>query len=258
MLSVPRADISENSWDFETQPLVKATGFREYDARWLFGPEINLLGIQALGLGLGTYMHELGQTRIVVGHDAGAMVNPAGVQHQVHGNVLQTTRIELPLAPVPAEGLAAGARRSELERPARIEGNLLVAGKIRRRGHRTRVFLVSRRATPVPLRQHALMYLPATPPAPRLSAHGSEWRIRSGVPGILYRNGRRIGPISRTLVLAQGRGLQCFSVTALGRAGHDLIAHAEVAAAVGDEGIDFVEPMPSVAIAEFALAYLRQ
>src|SRR6476620_7642343 len=69
MLSVPRADISENSWDFETQPLVKATGFREYDARWLFGPEINLLGIQALGLGLGTYMHELGQTRIVIGHD---------------------------------------------------------------------------------------------------------------------------------------------------------------------------------------------
>ena len=115
--------------------------------------------------------------------------------------------------------LDLGARRIELERPARIEGNLLVAGKIRRRGHRTRVFLVSRRATPVPLRQHAPMYLPATPPAPRLSAHGSEWRIRSGVPGILYRNGRRIGPISRTLVLAQGRGLQCFSVTALGRDG---------------------------------------
>ena len=44
-------------------------GFREYDARWLFGPEINLLGIQALGLGLGTYIHELGQTQIVVGHD---------------------------------------------------------------------------------------------------------------------------------------------------------------------------------------------
>ncbi|MGC3984933.1 MAG: molybdopterin-dependent oxidoreductase [Pseudorhodoferax sp.] len=29
--------------------------------------------------------------RIVVGQDAGLMVNPAGVQHQVHGNVLQTT-----------------------------------------------------------------------------------------------------------------------------------------------------------------------
>src|SRR6185312_13534631 len=36
---------------------------------WLFGPEINLLGVQALGLGLGTYIHELGHSRIVVGHD---------------------------------------------------------------------------------------------------------------------------------------------------------------------------------------------
>ncbi|MFZ5509383.1 MAG: molybdopterin cofactor-binding domain-containing protein, partial [Pseudomonadota bacterium] len=29
--------------------------------------------------------------RVVVGHDAGMMVNPAGVQHQIHGNVVQTT-----------------------------------------------------------------------------------------------------------------------------------------------------------------------
>ncbi|MDP9899533.1 molybdopterin cofactor-binding domain-containing protein [Variovorax ginsengisoli] len=28
--------------------------------------------------------------RVVVGHDAGLMVNPAGVEHQIHGNVLQT------------------------------------------------------------------------------------------------------------------------------------------------------------------------
>ena len=69
MLPAPRADLKPNTFDYEIQPLVKATGFREYDARWLFGPEINLLGVQALGLGLGTYIHELGQNRIVVGHD---------------------------------------------------------------------------------------------------------------------------------------------------------------------------------------------
>jgi len=69
MLSAPRADLVQNTAEFETLPLVKATGFREYDARWLFGPEINLLGIEALGMGLGTYIQELGQTRIVVGHD---------------------------------------------------------------------------------------------------------------------------------------------------------------------------------------------
>jgi len=65
----PRSDLLANTAAYENEPLVKATGFREYDARWLFGPEINLLGIQALGLGLGTYIHELGQRRIVVGHD---------------------------------------------------------------------------------------------------------------------------------------------------------------------------------------------
>ena len=69
MLPVPRADLVPNTWDYENTPLVKATGFREYDARWLFGPEINLLGIEALGLGLGTLIHEMGQKRIVVGHD---------------------------------------------------------------------------------------------------------------------------------------------------------------------------------------------
>ena len=66
---LPRADLVPNPLAYETEPLVKATGFREYDARWLFGPEINLLGVQALGLGLGTYIHELGQSKIVVGHD---------------------------------------------------------------------------------------------------------------------------------------------------------------------------------------------
>jgi phosphomannomutase/phosphoglucomutase len=69
MLTAPRADLTPNTLDYENQPLVKATGFREYDARWLFGPDINLLGVEALGLGLGTYIQELGQTKIVVGHD---------------------------------------------------------------------------------------------------------------------------------------------------------------------------------------------
>jgi len=69
MPPLPRADLVPQTPDHENLPLVKATGFREYDARWLFGTEINLLGVEALGLGLGTYIHELGQKRIVVGHD---------------------------------------------------------------------------------------------------------------------------------------------------------------------------------------------
>jgi phosphomannomutase/phosphoglucomutase len=73
----PQESIRPNSAAFETTPLVKASGFREYDARWWFGhagspvpPELNLAGVQALGMGLGTLIHELGiQPEIVTGHD---------------------------------------------------------------------------------------------------------------------------------------------------------------------------------------------
>ena len=81
-LPKPQPFIPPNTIAFETTPLVKPTGFREYDARWWFGlpgrtaadggrdPELNLLGVQALGAGLGTLMGELGvEPRIVVGHD---------------------------------------------------------------------------------------------------------------------------------------------------------------------------------------------
>src|SRR5258706_9564181 len=65
----PRSDLVPNTVDYENLPLVTANGFREYDARWLFGKEINLLGIQALGLGLGTYLHDIGvQPKVVTGH----------------------------------------------------------------------------------------------------------------------------------------------------------------------------------------------
>ncbi|MBZ8134263.1 phosphomannomutase/phosphoglucomutase [Afifella sp. IM 167] len=70
MLPKPLAQIAPNSYAYETVPLVKPTGFREYDARWLFGEEINLMGVQALGMGLGTLVHELGvRPDIVTGHD---------------------------------------------------------------------------------------------------------------------------------------------------------------------------------------------
>src|SRR3972149_1700677 len=52
MLPRPRSDLKPNTADFERFPLVKLTGFREYDARWLFPEEINLMGLTAVGLGL--------------------------------------------------------------------------------------------------------------------------------------------------------------------------------------------------------------
>lgn len=70
MFPKPCADLKPNTPDYERLPLVKPTGFREYDARWLYETEINLLGIRALGLGLGTLLHRSGvEPKIVVGHD---------------------------------------------------------------------------------------------------------------------------------------------------------------------------------------------
>ena len=69
-LPTPRADLVQNTLDYEITPLVKPQGFREYDARWLLGKEINYLGVTALGIGLGTYVQEVGaRPRVVVGHD---------------------------------------------------------------------------------------------------------------------------------------------------------------------------------------------
>jgi phosphomannomutase / phosphoglucomutase len=62
--------LEPNTLAFESQPMVKPTGFREYDARWLLDKEINLMGFQALGMGLGTMIRRIGvDPSIVTGHD---------------------------------------------------------------------------------------------------------------------------------------------------------------------------------------------
>ena len=70
MFPKPKPALAQNTYAYESEPLVKPTGFREYDARWLLEKEINLMGVQALGLGLGTLLHELGVApQVVTGHD---------------------------------------------------------------------------------------------------------------------------------------------------------------------------------------------
>ena len=70
MFPKPKPALTPNTYAYESEPLVKPTGFREYDVRWLLEKEINLMGVQALGLGLGTLIHELGASpRVVTGHD---------------------------------------------------------------------------------------------------------------------------------------------------------------------------------------------
>ena len=84
MIPTPRADIAPNTLEFEILPLVKPTGFREYDARWWFNgighekaPELNFTGVQALGLGMATLFHELGvEPKVVTGHDFRSISQP--------------------------------------------------------------------------------------------------------------------------------------------------------------------------------------
>ena len=70
----PVSELDPLSHEFEVTPLVKPSGSREYDARWWFGhpnsdlpPHLNLMGVQALGMGLGTLIQELGAGPKILG-----------------------------------------------------------------------------------------------------------------------------------------------------------------------------------------------
>ncbi len=66
----PIQQVRENTWEFLRDPMITPTGFREYDARWKYPDDINLAGITALGLGLGTQMRQRGiEPVIAVGND---------------------------------------------------------------------------------------------------------------------------------------------------------------------------------------------
>ncbi|PIB26182.1 phosphoglucomutase [Amylibacter kogurei] len=69
-MTKPNADVQQNTWEFLRDPMITPTGFREYDARWKYPDDINLPGITALGMGLGTQMFKRGiEPVIAVGND---------------------------------------------------------------------------------------------------------------------------------------------------------------------------------------------
>ncbi len=70
MFPKPLPELFPNTFEYESLPMVKPTGFREYDARWFFGKELNLMGVQAVGMGLGTLIRRMGvKPEIVTAHD---------------------------------------------------------------------------------------------------------------------------------------------------------------------------------------------
>lgn len=69
-MTKPATSVTPNTWNFMRDPMIVPTGFREYDARWKYPDEINLPGVTALGLGLGTQMRRRGiRPEIAVGND---------------------------------------------------------------------------------------------------------------------------------------------------------------------------------------------
>lgn len=64
MFPNPLPALVANTFEYESLPMVKPTGFRQYDARWFFGEELNL------GMGLATLIRRMGvKPEIVTGHD---------------------------------------------------------------------------------------------------------------------------------------------------------------------------------------------
>ena len=56
--------------DYVEKPEIYNLGFREYDARWLYPEQINLAGVQKIGLGLGKLINQSDNNgKISVGHD---------------------------------------------------------------------------------------------------------------------------------------------------------------------------------------------
>ena len=69
-MTKPADTVAQNTWEFLRDAMIAPTGFREYDARWKYPDDINLPGITALGLGLGTQIRARGiEPVIAVGND---------------------------------------------------------------------------------------------------------------------------------------------------------------------------------------------
>lgn len=66
----PLVEVETNTIASLDLPMIRPTGFREYDARWRYPEDINLAGVQAIGLGLATQLHEAGlPPTVVTGND---------------------------------------------------------------------------------------------------------------------------------------------------------------------------------------------
>lgn len=110
-----------------------------------------------------------------------------------------------------------GQRRYILTRPRTLDGDLLVAKKIVRRGNTVTVHLVAKAAAgSAALRPgasgSATAYAPATPAAPTPIARGTAWSIPIPANHVLWRDGRPV-TAATPLLLADDGHQHCLSFT---------------------------------------------
>jgi hypothetical protein len=104
-------------------------------------------------------------------------------------------------------------QRITLQRPASVNGNLLVAGDVEQHGNETVVTLKAIHVDTTPLRLDAPLFAPATPAAPQATRAGSSWKISFSGYGQLYVDGKVIGAIDGQRLVPASTAQQCFSVT---------------------------------------------
>jgi len=124
-------------------------------------------------------------------------------------------------------------RRVTLERPAKLDGNLLVADRTTTRGTTTTVTLKAVQVDDPPLRMNAPLYAPVAPQAPQVEASGDGWRVQVDGRQRLYVDGRLHGDIDGSATLSRQPGQACLTTTRLDA--HGLESLHSPATCVGDQ-----------------------
>lgn len=124
-------------------------------------------------------------------------------------------------------------QRISLRLPAHVDGNLLVAGRVRRQGDATVVDLKAITVPSIPLRTGAPMYAPATPAAPNVVRDGNVLQVRAqDARSLLYVDGRRYGTVGDIWNVPATPARRCLRVTRLGTDGIESLP--SVATCVGN------------------------
>lgn len=129
--------------------------------------------------------------------------------------------------------LDMGGQRITLVRPAKADGDLLVAARQQRQGDETVVELKAIQSGAKPVRTDATLYAPAIPDAPVAKDTAKGWQVSFAGKGVLYVDGRRVGNIDGSLIVPKADARQCFQLTRVGDGGLESLPSA--ATCQGDE-----------------------